>query len=71
MVQLSSSKETNHERIKTERTRKYGQEKREHAVKVMKEIVAGVRPDVIKNYEMPMLCNVQTGKETGFGLYQK
>lgn len=41
---------------------------REHAVKVMKEIVAGVRPDVIKNYEMPMLCNMQTGKETGFAV---
>lgn len=42
--------------------------KREHAVKVMKEIVAGVRPDVIKNYEMPTLCNVQTAKETGFAV---
>lgn len=42
--------------------------KREHAVKVMKEIVAGVRPDVIKNYEMPTLCNMQTGKETGFAV---
>lgn len=41
---------------------------KEHAVKVMKEIVAGVRPDVIKNYEMPMMCNVQTGKETGFAV---
>lgn len=41
---------------------------RKHAVKVMKEIVAGVRPDVIKNYEMPMLCNVQTAKETGFAV---
>lgn len=42
--------------------------KREHAVKVMKEIVAGVRPDVIKNYEMPTLCNMQTRKETGFAV---
>lgn len=42
--------------------------KREHAVKVMKEIVAGVRPDVIKNYEMPMLCNVETARETGFAV---
>lgn len=42
--------------------------KREHAVKVMKEIVAGVRPDVIKNYEMPTLCNMQTAKETGFAV---
>ena len=40
----------------------------EHAVKVMKEIVAEVRPDVIKNYEMPTLCNVQTAKETGFAV---
>ena len=36
-----------------------------HAVKVMKEIVAGVRPDVIKNYEMLTLCNVETARETG------
>lgn len=42
--------------------------KREHAVKVMKEIVAGVRPDVIKNYEMPTLCNVETARETGFAV---
>ena len=41
---------------------------REHAVKVMKEIVAGVRPDVIKNYEMPTLCNVETARETGFAV---
>ena len=41
---------------------------REHAVKVMKEIVARVRPDVIKNYEMPILCNMQTAKETGFAV---
>lgn len=41
---------------------------RGHAVKVMKEIVAGVRPDVIKNYEMPTLCNVQTAKVTGFAV---
>lgn len=42
--------------------------KREHAVKVMKEIVSGVRPDVIKNYEMPDLCNVHTAKVTGFAV---
>ena len=42
--------------------------KREHAVKVMKEIVAGVKPDVIKNYEMPTLCNVETARETGFAV---
>lgn len=41
---------------------------KEHAVKVMKEIVAGVRPDVIKNYEMPTLCNVETARETGFAV---
>lgn len=42
--------------------------KREHALKVIKEIVAGLRPDVIKNYEMPTLCNMQTAKETGFAV---
>ena len=42
--------------------------KREHAVKAMKEIVAGVRPDVIKNYEMPTLCNMETARETGFAV---
>ena len=42
--------------------------KREHAVKVMKDIVAGVRPDVIINYEMPTLCNVETARETGFAV---
>jgi len=41
---------------------------RKHAVKVIKEIVAGVRPDVIKNYEMPTLCNMQTAKVTGFAV---
>lgn len=57
--------------MKEERQKEQGnmdKKTRKHAVKVMKEIVAGVRPDVIKNYEMPMLCNVQTAKETGFAV---
>lgn len=40
----------------------------EHALKVIKEIVARVRPDVIKKYEMPTLFNMLTGKETGFAV---
>ena len=40
----------------------------EHAASVLKEIMAGLNPDVIKDYEMPTLCNMETAKETGFAV---
>jgi len=40
----------------------------EHAASVLKEIMAGLNPDVIKDYEMPTLCNMETARETGFAI---
>ena len=40
----------------------------EHAASVLKEIMAELDPDVIKDYEMPILCNMETAKETGFAV---
>lgn len=40
----------------------------EHAASVLKEIMAGLNPDVIKDYEMPTLCNMETARETGFAV---
>ena len=40
----------------------------EHAASVLKEIMAGLNPDVIKDYEMPTLCNMETAMETGFAV---
>ena len=40
----------------------------EHAASVLKEIMAGLNPDVIKGYEMPTLCNMETARETGFAV---
>ena len=40
----------------------------EHAASVLKEITAGLNPDVIKDYEMPTLCNMETARETGFAV---
>ena len=40
----------------------------EHAASVLKEIIAGLNPDVIKGYKMPTLCNMETAKETGFAV---
>ena len=40
----------------------------EQAAKALKEIMAGLNPDVIKDYEMPTLCNMNTCKETGFAV---
>ena len=39
-----------------------------HAFNVLKEIKAGINPDVIKDYEMPTLCNMETARETGFAV---
>lgn len=40
----------------------------EHAASVLKEIKAELNPDVIKYYEMPALCNMETARETGFAV---
>lgn len=40
----------------------------ENAVKVLKVIKAEVNSGVIKNQEMPILCNMETGRETGFAV---
>lgn len=40
----------------------------EHAASVLKEIKAEINPDVIKEYEMPTLCNMETARETGFAV---
>jgi len=40
----------------------------EHAFSVLKKIMAGLNPDVIKDYEMPTLCNMETARETGFAV---
>ena len=39
-----------------------------HAASVLKKIMAGLNPDVIKDYEMPPLCNMETARETGFAV---
>lgn len=40
----------------------------EHAASVLKEFKAEVNAGVIKDYEMPVLCNMETGRETGFAV---
>ena len=40
----------------------------EQAAKALKEIMAELNPDVIKDYEMPTLCNMETCKDTGFAV---
>jgi hypothetical protein len=40
----------------------------EYAASVLKEIKAEINEDVIKDYEMPSLCNMQTARETGFAV---
>lgn len=40
----------------------------EHAFEMLQAIKAKVNNDVIKDYEMPSLCNIDTGKETGFAV---
>ena len=40
----------------------------EHAASVLREIKAEINEDVIKDYEMPSLCNMQTARETGFAV---
>ena len=40
----------------------------EHAASVLKEIKAEINEGVIKDYEMPSLCNMQTARETGFAV---
>ena len=40
----------------------------DRAFEVLKEIKAEVNSDVIKDHEMPTLCNMKTCKETGFAV---
>lgn len=40
----------------------------EHAASVLREIKAEIYKDVIKDYEMPSLCNIETARETGFAV---
>lgn len=40
----------------------------EHAASVLKEIKAEVKDEVIKDYEIPKLCNMETAHETGFAV---
>lgn len=40
----------------------------DHALEVLKAIKAEVNSDVIKDHEMPTLCNMETCKETGFAV---
>lgn len=39
-----------------------------HAASVLKEIIAELNYGVIKDYEIPTLCNMETAKETGFAV---
>ena len=40
----------------------------EQAAKALKEIMAELNEGVIKEYQIPMLCNMETCKETGFAV---
>ncbi len=40
----------------------------DNAYEVLKAIKAELRSDVIKDHEMPTLCNLETCKETGFAV---
>lgn len=40
----------------------------EHAASVLKEIKAEVKDEVIKDYHISKLCNIETGRETGFAV---
>lgn len=40
----------------------------EHAVSILKEINTEVKDEVIKDYEIPKLCNMETARETGFAV---
>ena len=40
----------------------------EQAAKALKEIMAELNNGVIKDYEMPTLCNMETCKDTGFAV---
>ena len=40
----------------------------EQAANALKEIMAGLNEGVIKDYEMPTLCNMETARETGFAV---
>ena len=43
-------------------------DKKEEAVRVVKDIMAEVNNGVIKDFRIPALCNAKTCKETGFAV---
>jgi len=43
-------------------------DKKEEAVRVVKDIMAEVNDGVIRDFRIPALCNAKTGKETGFAV---
>lgn len=40
----------------------------DYAAKVVAEIISEVNKDVIRGYEMPTLCNMETARDTGFAV---
>ena len=40
----------------------------EPAAEVLKQIKSEVNEDVITDYHMPTLCNMETGQDTGFAI---
>lgn len=40
----------------------------EYAASVIKEIKAEVKDEVIKDYHISKLCNIETGRDTGFAV---
>ena len=40
----------------------------EHAEEVLKQIKSEVKEDVIKDYHIPTLCNMETSQDTGFAI---
>ena len=40
----------------------------EHAAEVLKQIKSEVKENVIKDYHMPTLCNMETGQDTGYAI---
>ena len=40
----------------------------EHAISFLREIKEEVNNGVIRDHEIPVLCNMETGRETGFAV---
>ena len=48
--------------------KKENKKEKQQAASVLREIKAEVKDGVIKDSEMPSLCNIDTGKKTGFAV---